>query len=84
MKQKQNKKKTIAWLVGLVVAFAYIMSIGPGIYLVNQPKIFIWLPRVYVWAILWYLVISAAAIAAYIWVWEDDSHASESQEDQTP
>ncbi len=67
-----RKRRTRAsWCLAAVFAFALIMGPGPGMALANHPVIFLGLPALYVWGLLWFLVEVAVVVLAYLFVWTD-------------
>ncbi len=58
-KQEGQSVSLIPWIVALSVVL--LMSVGPGVLLVNRPETVLGLPLIYAWALFWYLVICVIA-----------------------
>ncbi|MEE3234702.1 MAG: hypothetical protein VX294_11095 [Candidatus Latescibacterota bacterium] len=69
-------------LLAIVFVFAMAMGSGPGLYLINPSEnaiqselLFVGLPRIYVWGLMWYIVQMSVIILAYTRYWKDEDDA---------
>jgi len=69
-------------LLAIVFVFAMAMGSGPGLYLINPSEnaiqselLFVGLPRIYVWGLMWYIVQMSVIIRAYTRYWKDEDDA---------
>ena len=62
-------RKRLAWTLGLVFALAMVMGTGPGVLLVNRAELFLGLPVIYVWGVLWYGVQLSVILLSYALLW---------------
>ncbi len=68
-----RKRRRLGVVLSIVFAVALLMGPGPGVMLVNTPEPVFGFPVIYVWGLLWYVVEVAVVIAAYLYVWSDES-----------
>jgi predicted membrane protein len=68
----EEKKKLFRKLIYLFI-FAYLMSNGPGVLLVNKPVLIAGIPILYLWALGWAIVQIALIIYAYYKLWRDET-----------
>ncbi len=71
MKATSTKRSPLGVVLSLAFVIAMLMSVGPGVLLVNRPEAFLGLPILYAWAIFWYFVLVAIALLAFFFVWRD-------------
>ncbi len=69
---RSRNRSRLSGVLAILFAIAMLMSVGPGVLLVNRPDSFLGLPLLYAWGILWYLVIVAIALIAYLFIWKDE------------
>ncbi|MFT5467195.1 MAG: hypothetical protein ACI8UO_002299 [Verrucomicrobiales bacterium] len=74
------KPSTKPWAIfsGVLFLIAVLIGAGPGIHLINPAEsaaaeeFFIFgMPKLYAWAILWFVVQATALSIAYVKVWKD-------------
>ena len=77
---EQDKKRLFRKLL-LLFAFAFLMSNGPGVHLVNKPVLVAGIPILYLWALCWAVVQIGIILYAYFKLWrhevEEEIHPSE-------
>ena len=67
----QNTSLTSPFLI-LAFLGTLILSVGPGVELINTPEAIFHFPRVYVWGVLWYVLQVIIVLIAYFFVWKDE------------
>ena len=65
---REQKKRLYRKLLWLFVA-AFLMSNGPGLYLVNRPVLVAGIPILYLWGLLWAVVQIWIILYAYQKLW---------------
>ncbi len=77
MHDQRGKKKLLNRLL-LLFIFAFLMSNGPGLALVNHPTLVAGVPILYLWGLGWAVVQIAIIIYAYLKVWRHEVEPEES------
>ncbi|MEA1996735.1 MAG: hypothetical protein U9N45_03820 [Gemmatimonadota bacterium] len=70
MNEKQ-KKKLFRKLLYLFI-FSFLMSNGPGLYLVNKPVLILGMPVLYLWGLCWAVVQIGIILYAYFKLWKEE------------
>lgn len=73
----RQARNRLGWLLSGIFAFAMIMATGPGVLLVNRAEMFFGVPWMYLWAVIWYFVLAAVIVTAYLFVWREPDESSE-------
>ena len=68
----EEKRKLFRKLLYLFI-FAFLMSNGPGVLLVNKPLLLAGIPILYLWALGWATVQISLIIYAYYKLWRDET-----------
>jgi len=75
----KSSRKRLGVILSLLFLGVMLMGPGPGLHLVNpdiddptSSVMFLGLPIIYLWGLLWYSAQAAILIIAYHWVWVDD------------
>jgi hypothetical protein len=69
-KNMHTKNKSL--ILFLIYAFSFLMSNGPGVLLVNSPRLVFGFAPIYLWALFWYAVQITCIILAFIFVWKGE------------
>ena len=76
MQKNSESRRKLGWILTGVFAAAMLMGAGPGIVLVNQPTMWLGLPRLYTWGIFWCAIEIGVVVVAYCFVWKTADEAS--------
>ncbi|MCA8982666.1 MAG: hypothetical protein KDA76_02810 [Planctomycetaceae bacterium] len=80
---RRKSRRFLCTLMSSLVVLSLVMSVGPGVLLVNRPTMFLGLPLVYAWGIGWYLMICLAAFVSYFWLWAAEIEGEQPGEQQS-
>ena len=65
---REQKRKLYRQLLGLFI-LSFLMSNGPGLYLVNRPVLVAGVPLLYLWGLAWAVVQIWIIVYAYFKLW---------------
>ncbi|HUU27270.1 MAG TPA: hypothetical protein VM123_05620 [archaeon] len=80
-KMSEQQKKKLFKLLLFLYAFAFLMSNGPGVLLVNKPVLAAGIPLLYLWALGWAVIQIGLILYAYFKLWR---HELDDQEALSP
>jgi len=80
---RETSRRRLGRLLAVVFVAAMLMGLGPGVMLIREPGYWFGLPRIYVWALIWFTVEAGVVVAAYLFVWRGseqiDKHGGEGE-----
>jgi uncharacterized membrane protein len=73
---KSARQRILRKVLSLLLILAMTMGTGPGVLLVNRPEMWLGIPLLYAWAILWYVVLVVIALTASVFLWKPEQRES--------
>ncbi len=72
-----DKSRTFGRWLSVLFVIALLMGAGPGTLLANSPRAIWGVPLLYFWCCVWFLVMAAIVVLAYLFVWKKEVSASD-------
>lgn len=65
-----GKRRRLMYILLSIYVFSYLMTNGPGTFLVNKAEFFLGLPYLYIWLLFWWVVQIACVATACLKLWK--------------